>query len=297
MFGRVKVLALAMTVVTLLSTAAEAQLNEIFGTRYRNAASKIESLEHVPGTALKLHRPEATLEVRFTRADKGEVLVHARVRAAEPQTLDEIEVVTTRAEDGLLTIEVTGPTTEEAKWVVERIDVTMPRVSGIDIETRSGDILVRGMRLVDPATPRRLPPAPTLGPNGRVLFGSWFEGLGASSIVTDSGKVELTASAGALKIESDAGDVKLIGHEGALSVTTAVGSVEATGLSAPFSIWTRSGAVDVRVKPMFEGPVGTYSTGGKVYVAAGVPVGGDADAGPVPSSVTTSNGPITVELE
>lgn len=287
----------AVLAVLAGAQAAAGQLGDLFGARLRHEASKIESLEHVPGTAMRLHRPEAALEVRFTRADKGEVLIHARVRAAEPGTLDQIKVEAVRDENGVLDIGVSGPSQDEGKWAVERIDVTMPRVSGVDLETKDGAITVRGMRLVAPATKRPLPPAPTLGSDGRVLFGSWFEGLGASKIVTDSGKVELTASNGAVRIETDSGDVTLIGHTGALSVTTASGAVDATGLAAPFSVWTRSGNVEVRVKPSFEGPVGTFSTGGKIYVAAGVPVGGNADAGPVPSSVTTTNGSIKIEVE
>jgi len=283
------VAAVSAALVGVVASGAWGQF-EKKGTRYNEVAAKQVSLEHVPGTALKVIAAEASVEVRFTRLDVGEVMAQARVRAQAKEGLEPVEIRAERDASGLLTVWVEGPTGDDAHaWEVERIDITMPRVSRFDIETYGGDVRViaHNPEGASAGTLGEMPDPP--------LFGRWFKSLDASRISTAQGNVTLRETSGPIAVETRGGRVDIGTHVGALDVRTASGDVSAERLSEPFSVWTRSGDISVFVDPAFEGPIRTYTTSGSVYTEPAVPTGA-GDAGVVASSATTASSDISIAL-
>lgn len=285
----------AIAVLCLSSTLAWAQ-GGLLSRTYRHETSTIVSMDLEPGSALRVRRDEADIEIRFLRAAQGELLAHARVRCASEEGLQDIAARFETLPDGTLELVIDGPGDEGPGWVVDRIDITAPLVARLEAQTDDGELTVIGLRMVEPKDPGRPPLPPRPAPDGSILFGTWFSQLPFSSLTADRGSIRVEGSEGPLRVRTDGGRVTLTDHAGPLDIATASGWVDAEGLNAPFSVWTRGGKVELSIERGFEGPVRVHTSSGRVEVDPGVPTTA-RDAGLVPSSVTTASGSIEIVVD
>jgi DUF4097 and DUF4098 domain-containing protein YvlB len=256
--------------------------------------TRTDTITHAHAATSPVQAEVSNGSIEIARGANAEVVITADIKATTQERLDNTRVVVTRTDDQTLDIRVDWAEGVRKGSEGCSLVITMPDASTVNLKTSNGRLTVQGVG--SDLTLRTS--------NGRITAGDI---PGRVDAHTSNGRVVLSEIGGAIDIDTSNGAVELAGVMGPVRANTSNGSVSirlASDGVGPIRVSTSNGAATLAVGDAFAGELRLKTSNGKVRVNGPVSTESmDLDkrsgtlvfAGSGSSTITTSNGSITVE--
>lgn len=216
---------------------------------------RIVRLTHEAQAGLEVTTANGPIEVRRTTRD--DVLIEARIRAAGSERLAGTRLVTSRGEDGTLSVSFDWADGRRRNNESGSIRIELPEASGITARTSNGRILIEGL-------------------------------AGSADLRNSNGRITVLDHDGPVSARSSNGRAILSAITGNVDVTTSNGRIEAHGISGAASLRTSNGSITLELTEAARGPVDIQSSNGGISLTVGQSFAGEL-------ALRTSRGRVQVD--
>lgn len=235
--------------------------------------TRTSSIAHVQDSAIEIETGNGAITIEAA-PDAKDVTVSAKVRAESKERLAATKVLAERTADQSLKIYVVWPDNTRKGSEGVSFEIKVPNAKGVKARSSNGALKVSGL-------------------------------AGKADLATSNGTVTVIKQAGPIKARSSNGAMKCEDAPAGVEVDTSNGAISVSLTSenkGPVSLSTSNGAVSLSVGRSFGGELRLKTSNGSLKIPDDVKVinksrtKADLDFGSgEPSTVSTSNGSVTVE--